>query len=685
MKLSNAASVLLGVGASIHTSCAFVLPHSTITSTSSTVTATTATSSRTATGVLSDTISSHRRGYKKIGFAKEVFSSAAPSDVEIADDNVEHYDELPAGATPIVQARNDLIQTATDLTSSSPTGLFITLPSDRALFVKAIARLEAISPTTSDLSESLMLGEWELVATSRKAPLEAAASSMKKKKASAIFSMPKLNPKIKNSIKVTQMIRSNQDTYETGILDRVDNIIEFDNTSTHLLPAFLNPLSIDQSKLILIHKAKVESFVPFRTKFALQSIVLNIAGTSQNLDPDGADVFGLNIPSLSEWMNSGEFDTTYVDDDVRVSRGTIGFLDETRVFIRKGVDLADLHVALEESVVDSSDDHDHDADTPEEDQVKILAKAVGGVIDAVGDLTDDVKTAVEKDLEYLKDDAELSLQEIRDVVEDDMKDVGDAVLKVKSAIIGDEEVEEAVDDAVDAVRDLGTDVGDSISETADDLKNTVEEDVENIQDAVDVVSDAVLKEEVTEEEGEEEEVEEAVAPSTETVDADGDEEVEEAVDDAVDAVRGLGTDVEDSISETADNLKDTVEENVEKIQDAVDVVSDAVLKEEEEEVEEEVAPSTETVDADGDEEVEEAVDDAVGAVMDLGTDVEETISKTADNLKETVEEDVENIQDAVEDVSDAVLEEDIEDVAPDANAEKKESKNKGKGNKKKKN
>jgi gas vesicle protein len=602
MKLSNAASVLLGVGASINTSFAFVLPHSTITSTSSTVTATTATSSRTATGVLSDIISSHRRGYKKIGFAKELFSSAAPSDVEIADDNVEHYDELPAGATPIVQARNDLIQTATDLTSSSPTGLFITLPSDRALFVKAIARLEAISPTTSDLSESLMLGEWELVATSRKAPLEAAASSMnkKKKKASAIFSMPKLNPKIKNSIKVTQMIRSNQDTYETGILDRVDNIIEFDNTSTHLLPAFLNPLSIDQSKLILIHKAKVESFVPFRTKLALQSIVLNIAGTSQNLDPDGADVFGLNIPSLSEWMNSGEFDTTYVDDDVRVSRGTIGFLDETRVFIRKGVDLADLHVALEESVVDSGDDHDHDADTPEEDKVKVLAKAVGGVIDAVGDLTDDVKTAVEKDLEYLKDDAELSLQEIRDVVEDDMKDVGDAVLKVKSAIIGDEEVEEAVDDAVDAVRDLGTDV-------------------------------------------------------------------------------------EDSISETADNLKDTVEENVEKIQDAVDVVSDAVLKEEEEEVEEEVAPSTETVDADGDEEVEEAVDDAVGAVMDLGTDVEETISKTADNLKETVEEDVENIQDAVEDVSDAVLEEDIEDVAPDANAEKKESKNKGKGNKKKKN
>ena len=35
-------------------------------------------------------------------------------------------------------------------------------------------------------------------------------------------------------------------------------------------------------------------------------------------------------------MNSGEFDMTYVDDEVRVSIGKIGFLEETRVFIHQG-------------------------------------------------------------------------------------------------------------------------------------------------------------------------------------------------------------------------------------------------------------------------------------------------------------------------------------------------------------
>lgn len=524
MKLSTAASLLVIAGASINTSCAFAfVPHRvTITGT---------------TGTASKKICSSDRP------SKELFMSSAPSDVEIddvevdvnVDDNTDNSnngnsnnDELPAGATPIIQARNDLIRKATELTSSSPTGLFITLPSDRAEFIKAIARLEAIGPTTSDLSEPLIIGEWELVATSRKTPLDAAVLN-KNKDSSFLLPKLKLNPKIKNSIKVTQRIRSNQD-----IIDRVDNIIEFDNTSTNLLPAFLNPLSIDQSKIILIHKARVETFVPFRTKVALQSIVLNIAGQSQNLDPKGADIFGLNIPSLNEWMNSGEFDTTYVDESVRVSRGTIGFLDETRVFIRKGVALSDLHV----------DDHQddiitNDVETPEEQQLEKFAKAVGGVADAVseltndvknviekdlefvadavGELTNDVKNVIEKDLEFIKEDAEVTLQEIKDVVEDDVKDIEDAVLKVKSAIIGDEKMEEAIDNAVSAVTELEQDVEETIREAADSMKDTVNQDVEKIQDAVKDVTDAALKEEI-----EEVDVDgmEEVTPSTEIVDAD---------------------------------------------------------------------------------------------------------------------------------------------------------------------
>jgi PAP_fibrillin len=95
-------------------------------------------------------------------------------------------------------------------------------------------------------------------------------------------------------------------------------------------------LSVSTSKLVLIHKANVESTQnPLKIGLSLKSVVLNVAGTSTFLDPNGKDITGINIP-LGDFLNAGSFETTYMDGELRISRGKSVAGDQLRVFLRRG-------------------------------------------------------------------------------------------------------------------------------------------------------------------------------------------------------------------------------------------------------------------------------------------------------------------------------------------------------------
>ena len=65
-----------------------------------------------------------------------------------------------------------------------------------------------------------------------------------------------------------------------------------------------------------------------------------MAGTSQFLEPGGKDVFGFNSP-LKEFQ-AGTFETTYLDDNLRISRTNMGSIDQLRVYVRSEAEASDM-------------------------------------------------------------------------------------------------------------------------------------------------------------------------------------------------------------------------------------------------------------------------------------------------------------------------------------------------------
>jgi hypothetical protein len=233
-------------------------------------------------------------------------------------------------------AKEKLIATAKRLKAEN--GIFIAGKQGKRELESAVAELEKISepPSSDDYMEDF-LGDWTLLCTTA---TDKEGLDTSKLPAFLNTIRDSLTDNVNKYLTVQQRIRSENDD---GVIDRVDHVLEYkppaklqeilDNLPEQLTSLNINPLHVSKSKLVLVHKADVVSESPLKVKLGLKTIVLNVAGTSTFLEPDGADVAGINIP-LGEFLQTGSFETTYMDHELRVSRGKLGIVDQLRVFVR---------------------------------------------------------------------------------------------------------------------------------------------------------------------------------------------------------------------------------------------------------------------------------------------------------------------------------------------------------------
>lgn len=231
---------------------------------------------------------------------------------------------------------------------------------------EAVEKLEAVADPPSE--PKLLIGNWTLLCSTASASLQ--NGPLDKINGIDTSKLPFFNEgplkyirdTLNKSLMVQQVIRAQE---IPGVIDRVDHVLQYappdrlseflENIPDTLKNLNINPLQVSKSKVSLVHKAEVDSTSPLSTKLSLSSIIVNIAGKSQILDPNGADVLGINVP-FGEFLNAGAFETTYMDDKIRVSRSKVGIVDQLRVFVKSELEATadDIKVEQVGEIIDAT-------------------------------------------------------------------------------------------------------------------------------------------------------------------------------------------------------------------------------------------------------------------------------------------------------------------------------------------
>jgi hypothetical protein len=216
-------------------------------------------------------------------------------------------------------------------------GLFLVDRKAKKELAEAVENVEASFVPPLDLA-TLMIGTWDLVSTTSTTTAGIDTSTFLQGPLKQLTD--KISSTTNKYVTVQQKIKAD----DVGTIYRVDHVLQykppkaltelFDNLPTPLATLNVNPLDVSNSKIVLVHKATQSGTDPAKISLTLTSVILNVAGNSTYLDPAGKDITSINLP-LTEFLGGGAFTTTYVDDEVRISRGKQAGLDVLRVFVKR--------------------------------------------------------------------------------------------------------------------------------------------------------------------------------------------------------------------------------------------------------------------------------------------------------------------------------------------------------------